>query len=247
MISHLFFNRTSIPPLEFSPSEVTRLDVLELDPERYNDIFWQITKSGDIYSLENMQLMYSIFKDVTPWEYLTILLKERAILAAGTDCEAGDCYMGAIRLIRYKLMKKYLHIVEHWWFMNNTPDLDVDASYLIFAEYYQMLVFIIFAVFVAIIILAASYFLVTQYPESEKLSTYECGFEPYEDTKSKFNVQFYVVAILFVLFDIEIILLLPWCLNYSNLGLLGQWSMIEFLLELGLGFLYVWCVSALDW
>ena len=96
-------------------------------------------------------------------------------------------------------------------------------------------------------IVGASYILVTQKPESEKLSTYECGFEPYEDARNRFDVQFYVVAILFVLFDIEIIVLLPWCLSLSTSSLLGYWSMIEFILELGLGFVYVWNVGALDW
>lgn len=115
------------------------------------------------------------------------------------------------------------------------------------SEYLQIGIFIGFAIFLSLVIFLASYLLVTQKPESEKLSTYECGFEPYEDAKNRFDVQFYIVAILFVLFDIEIIVLLPWCACLSTVSSLGYWSMVEFLLELGLGFFYVWCVGALDW
>ena len=87
----------------------------------------------------------------------------------------------------------------------------------------------------------------TQSPETEKLSTYECGFEPYGDTRNQFNVRFYVIAILFILFDIEIIFLAPWCVSISKLSFLGFWSMIDFLFELGIGFFYVWYANALDW
>ena len=114
-------------------------------------------------------------------------------------------------------------------------------------EYFQIRIFIVFSIFLASLIVVLSYLLVTQKPESEKLSTYECGFEPYEDAKNRFDVQFYTVALLFVLFDIEMIILLPWCLSLSSLSALGYWSMLEFLLELGLGFVYVWCIGALDW
>lgn len=114
-------------------------------------------------------------------------------------------------------------------------------------DYFSVYIFMNFAIFLSVLIVFASYFLVTQKPESEKLSTYECGFEPYEDAKNRFDVQFYVIAILFVLFDIEIIVLLPWCLELSTQSMLGYWSMIEFILELGLGFVYVWSVGALDW
>jgi NADH-quinone oxidoreductase subunit A len=110
-----------------------------------------------------------------------------------------------------------------------------------------ILVYTLFAAFLGILIVSLSYFLVTQSPETEKLSTYECGFEPYEDSRNKSNIRFYIVAILFILFDIEIIFLLPWCVSISQLNLLGFWSMIEFLVELGIGFLYVWSVGAIEW
>ena len=114
-------------------------------------------------------------------------------------------------------------------------------------EYFSLFIYLCFATFLGLLIISLSYLLVTQSPETEKLSTYECGFDPYGDTREQFNIRFYIIAILFVLFDIEIIFLLPWCLSLSQLDLLGFWSMVEFLAELGIGFIYVWCVGAVEW
>lgn len=114
-------------------------------------------------------------------------------------------------------------------------------------EYFSVLVYCFFAVFLALLIIVLSYLLMTQSPETEKLSSYECGFEPYEDTRNKFSIKFYIVAILFILFDIEIIFLLPWCLSLSQISLLSFWSIVEFLIELGIGLIYVWSVGALEW
>lgn len=118
---------------------------------------------------------------------------------------------------------------------------------LIKQEYLTIIIFIVFAIILTVIIIGASYFLAIQNPESEKLSAYECGFEPYEDARHVFDVRFCVIAILFVIFDIEIMFLIPWCVSISKLDLLGFWSMIDFLFELGIGFFYVWYVRALDW
>jgi NADH-quinone oxidoreductase subunit A len=114
-------------------------------------------------------------------------------------------------------------------------------------EYLSIFIYLCFALFLGCLIVALSYFLVSQSPETEKLSTYECGFEPYGDTRNQFNIRFYIIAILFILFDIEIIFMLPWCVSISQLNLLGFWSMVEFLLELGIGFIYAWCVGAIEW
>ena len=114
-------------------------------------------------------------------------------------------------------------------------------------EYLGIFVYLCFAIFLALLIVTLSYFLVTQSPETEKLSTYECGFEAYGDTRNQFNVRFYIIAILFILFDIEIIFLAPWCVSISQLNLLGFWSMVEFLVELGIGFIYAWSVGAIEW
>ena len=114
-------------------------------------------------------------------------------------------------------------------------------------EYFGVFIFLIIAIVLALVIAGLSYALTSQKPESEKLSSYECGFEPYEDTRNKFDVKFCLVAILFILFDIEVVFLLPWSITLSQLNLLGFWSMIDFLLELGIGFIYVWKLEALDW
>lgn len=141
----------------------------------------------------------------------------------------------------YFFIKNFLNTnkyLEHFDLLN--------SSY-VREEYFGIFIYFCFAMFLAFLIVVLSYFLVTQTPEIEKLSTYECGFEAYGDTRSKFNVRFYIVAILFILFDIEIIFLAPWCLSISQLNHLGFWSMIEFLVELGIGFVYAWCVGAIDW
>ena len=114
-------------------------------------------------------------------------------------------------------------------------------------EYLGILTFLSIAIILASVIAGLSYSLISQNPESEKLSSYECGFEPYEDTKNKFDIKFCLVAILFILFDIEVIFLLPWSVTLSQLNLLGFWSMIDFLLELGIGFVYAWKLQSLDW
>jgi len=114
-------------------------------------------------------------------------------------------------------------------------------------EYSILLIFLVFAISLTILIIGASYLLARQNPDAEKLSAYECGFEPYEDTRHVFDVKFCVIAILFIIFDIEIMFLIPWCISISKLDLLGFWSIIDFLIELGIGFFYVWYVNALSW
>ena len=106
-------------------------------------------------------------------------------------------------------------------------------------EYLGIFLYVCFATFLAVLIVGLSYFLITQSPETEKLSTYECGFEPYEDARHKFSVNFYIVAILFIIFDIEAMYLFPWSASLSNLDLVGFWSMIDFVIELGVGFIYI--------
>ena len=114
-------------------------------------------------------------------------------------------------------------------------------------EYLPILLFLIIAILLSIIILVFSYLLAVQNPETEKLSTYECGFEPYEDARHTFDVKYYLVAILFIVFDIETMFLLPWSVTLSQLNLLGFWSMVDFIIELGIGLIYVWYIGALDW
>jgi NADH-quinone oxidoreductase subunit A len=114
-------------------------------------------------------------------------------------------------------------------------------------DYTILLISLIVAALLAVVILTASYILSRQNPDSEKLSPYECGFEPYDDTRHTFDIKFCLVAVLFIIFDIEIMFLIPWCVSISKLSLLGFWSMIDFLIELAIGFFYVWYVKALNW
>lgn len=118
---------------------------------------------------------------------------------------------------------------------------------LLHTEYVTILIFLLIAVLLAFIIVTLSYLLAVQNPETEKLSPYECGFEPYEDARNTFEIKFYVVAILFIIFDIETMFLLPWSVSLSQLSNLGFWSMVDFVIELGIGFVYVWYVGALEW
>ena len=110
---------------------------------------------------------------------------------------------------------------------------------LVKIDYLILLIFLVFSIILTVIIIGASYFLAKQNPEPEKLSTYECGFEPHEDTRHVFDVKFCVIAIIFLLFDLEITFLVPWCTSISKLDLLSFWSMIDFVIELGVGFFYI--------
>ena len=131
-------------------------------------------------------------------------------------------------------------IIENYTFNNSTASLLKN-------EYFPIFVYFFVAILLSIIIVSASYLLVLQNPETEKLSPYECGFEPYQDARNKFDVKFYLIAMLFIIFDIETMFMIPWSLSVSKLNLLGFWSMVDFIIELGLGFFYVWWVGALDW
>ena len=118
---------------------------------------------------------------------------------------------------------------------------------LVYFEFIPVLIFLFIAVILSLIIVSLSYVLAIQNPETEKLSSYECGFEPYEDARNIFDVKFYLVAILFIIFDIETMFLLPWSLTVSQLSSLGFWSMVDFIIELSVGFVYIWYIGALDW
>ena len=98
-----------------------------------------------------------------------------------------------------------------------------------------------------LLILILSYNFVNQNPETEKLSSYECGFEPYDDARNTFDIKFYIVGILFLIFDIETVFLFPWSVSVSRIDVLGYWSMIDFIYELGIGFAYVWMMNAIEW
>jgi len=114
-------------------------------------------------------------------------------------------------------------------------------------DYFGLFFMLLVASTLAVVLVVLSYILVLEEPDSEKLSTYECGYEPYDNSRHVFNIRFFLIAILFVIFDIEMLFLIPWCVSISKLNLLGFWSVIDFIFELGVGFFYVWYMNSLDW
>lgn len=115
------------------------------------------------------------------------------------------------------------------------------------SEYLPILIFLGIAIVIAALALAVPYVIAPQRPDSAKLSAYECGFDAFSDARSKFDVRYYLVAILFIIFDLEVIFLFPWAVSFSGLGMFGFWSMIVFLALLTLGFVYEWKKGALEW
>ena len=115
------------------------------------------------------------------------------------------------------------------------------------AEYFPILVFLVVAGGIAVLMITASYILARQRPDSEKLSPYECGFDPFEDARVRFDVRYYLVAILFIIFDLEVAFLFPWAVSLGDIGIFGFWSMIVFLGVLTVGFAYEWRKGALEW
>ncbi|MFQ5971773.1 MAG: NADH-quinone oxidoreductase subunit A [Alphaproteobacteria bacterium] len=114
-------------------------------------------------------------------------------------------------------------------------------------EYLPILIFIGLAVGLAVIVIAASYLMGEQRPDSEKNSAYECGFEAFEDARIKFDVRFYLITLLFIIFDLEVAFLFPWAVALGDIGLFGFWSMVVFLVILTVGFIYEWRKGALEW
>jgi len=114
-------------------------------------------------------------------------------------------------------------------------------------DYLPIILFLIIALGLSTSFVIINFMLAPQKPDPEKLSAYECGFEPFEDSRMEFDVRFYLVAILFIIFDLEIAFLFPWAISLGNIGLLGFCSMMIFLFILTVGFVYEWKKGALDW
>ena len=114
-------------------------------------------------------------------------------------------------------------------------------------DYLSIILFLIIALGLSVAFIVINFVLSPKKPDPEKLSAYECGFEPFDDSRMEFDVRFYLVAILFIIFDLEIAFLFPWAISLGSLGSLGFWSMIIFLSILTIGFIYEWKRGALDW
>ena len=115
------------------------------------------------------------------------------------------------------------------------------------AEYLPIFIFIGIALAMASAILIASFVVARQRPDPAKVSAYECGFDAFGDARGRFDVRFYLVAILFIIFDLEIAFLFPWAIALGDIGVFGYWSMMVFLGVLTVGFVYEWKKGALEW
>ena len=114
-------------------------------------------------------------------------------------------------------------------------------------NYLTIIIFLIIALILSLGFLILNFAFSPKNPDPEKLSAYECGFEPFNDSRMEFDIRFYLVAILFIIFDLEIAFLFPWAITLGNIGLFGFFSMMLFLFILTIGFIYEWKKGALDW
>ena len=115
------------------------------------------------------------------------------------------------------------------------------------SEYLPILLFLFICFGMAVSMTVISFVVGKKNPDKEKLSPYECGFEAFDDARGKFDVRFYLVAILFIIFDLEVAFLFPWAISLGKIGIFGFWSMMFFLLVLTVGFIYEWKKGALEW
>ena len=114
-------------------------------------------------------------------------------------------------------------------------------------DYLPIIIFLIIALGLSCAFVVVNFILSPKKPDPEKLSAYECGFEPFDDSRMEFDVRFYLVAILFIIFDLEIAFLFPWAISLGGIGATGFWSMMFFLGVLTIGFIYEWKKGALEW
>ena len=114
-------------------------------------------------------------------------------------------------------------------------------------DYLPLIIFVAVAAAIGLVLLIAPFVVAYQQPDPEKLSAYECGFNAFDDARMKFDVRFYLVAILFIVFDLEVSFLFPWAAAFGHLGVYGFWSMMLFLAVLTVGFIYEWKKGALEW
>ena len=114
-------------------------------------------------------------------------------------------------------------------------------------DYLSIVLFLIIALSLSAGFILLNFLFSPKNPDPEKLSAYECGFEPFNDSRMEFDVRFYLVAILFIIFDLEVAFLFPWAVSLGNIGILGFFSMMIFLFILTVGFIYEWKKGALDW
>lgn len=121
------------------------------------------------------------------------------------------------------------------------------ASEELLLNYLPILLFLVIAIGMSVAMVGLSFVVGKQKPDADKNAAYECGFDAFDDARSRFDVRFYLVAILFIIFDLEIAFLFPWAISLGEIGLFGFWSMMIFLGVLTVGFIYEWNKGALEW
>ena len=114
-------------------------------------------------------------------------------------------------------------------------------------DYLPVIIFLGVALVIGLALLVSPFLIAFKNPDPEKLSAYECGFNAFDDARMKFDVRFYLVSILFIIFDLEVAFLFPWAVAFKDVGLFGFWSMMVFLAVLTIGFAYEWKKGALEW
>jgi NADH-quinone oxidoreductase subunit A len=114
-------------------------------------------------------------------------------------------------------------------------------------QYLPLVIFMAVSGLIAGALLVAPFLLAFKAPDNEKLSAYECGFNAFDDARMKFDVRFYLVSLLFIIFDLEVAFLFPWAVAFKHVGVFGFWSMMVFLAVLTIGFVYEWKKGALEW
>ena len=114
-------------------------------------------------------------------------------------------------------------------------------------EYLPVLIFLALAIGLGLVLMLSALLLAVRNPDPEKISAYDCGFNAFDDARMKFDVRFYLVSILFIIFDLEIAFLFPWAVAFKDLSDIGFWSMMVFLVVLTVGFAYEWKKGALEW
>ena len=114
-------------------------------------------------------------------------------------------------------------------------------------DYLPLLIFVAVAAVIGLVLLIAPFIVAYQQPDPEKLSAYECGFNAFDDARMKFDVRYYLVAILFIIFDLEVSFLFPWAVAFGEIGVFGFWAVMAFLAVLTIGFIYEWRKGALEW
>ena len=123
----------------------------------------------------------------------------------------------------------------------------ISMIYNFLTDYLSIIIFLFIALLISIGFILINFISSPNNPDPEKLSAYECGFDAFDDSRMEFDVRFYLVAILFIIFDLEIAFLFPWAISLGKIGIFGFWSMMAFLAVLTIGFIYEWKKGALEW